>query len=143
MPKETGALLEELLKTNELDTYITAEKKEFVTKSPADILNALFAERSAKKGDIIWDTGISPSFIHQIFAGKRTPSRDKFIAICIAMSVPLEKLQASLKAAGMLPLYAKSERDSVIIFGINQNLNCTDINNLLYRENLKLLKEIK
>ena len=68
----------------------------------------------------------------QIFAGKRTPSRDKLICLCIAMGLTLDETQATLKIAGLAPLYPKNKKDSVILFGIQHGKSIGTINEMLF-----------
>ena len=100
--------------TARLDAFITERSPE---------MPRLNAARPAEINDI---------YGYQLFAGSRKPSRDKLIALCIGMSLTLDRTQALLKATGFAPLYAKNKRDSILIFGIQNNQTVLEINTALY-----------
>ncbi len=63
---------------------------------------------------------------------KHTKSRDKIIRICIGCKMTAKDCSRALKLYGMSPLYAKNERDVLIILALNEhNLDVDDISELL------------
>ena len=58
---------------------------------------------------------------YQIFDGSKTPSRDKVIAIALAMQLTLDEANRLLHLSNNGILYPKIKRDSIIIFGLENN----------------------
>ena len=72
---------------------------------------------------------------YQIFSGKKNPSRNTLIAICIGARFTINEIQTALKIAGYATLYSKMKRDSIIIFGINNSKEVCEINEMLFDQN--------
>ena len=66
------------------------------------------------------------------FSGVKTPSRDKLLAIAVAMKLTLDECQMLLRLARVNELYVKNKRDSIIIFGLMKQLDTKELNALLY-----------
>ena len=77
---------------------------------------------------------------YQIMDGSKRPGRDKIIAIAIACEMTLPECQRALEIAREGILYAKSRRDSLIIYSINKKMNIMELNVLLEEYGLPLLK---
>ena len=71
--------------------------------------------------------------------GSKHPSRDKIIAIAIASEMTLPECQRALEIAQEGILYAKSRRDSIVIFAINKKMSLMELNNLLDEHNFEPL----
>lgn len=133
MNKTTTELLELLKKSSDITTYIKQASEDFISHSTPDFhLNKFLTEKNLKKSDIVRLSGLERKYVYDIFAGRRIPSRDKLLAICFAMQLTIDEIQQLLKATNYPPLYARLERDSIILFALQQHLNLTDTNELLY-----------
>ena len=67
------------------------------------------------------------------------PDRKKLLRMLIAMGAELEDVQNILKRSSYPQLYVKNPADCVIIYGVCNHLNVTDINLLLYEYEQELL----
>lgn len=83
------------------------------------------------------EAGLATSYVGHIVNGKREPSRDALIAICLAMRTSLEELQDLLKYAGHAPLYVRRKRDVIIWFGIMKRKSIIEIDIDLYDHGYK------
>ena len=116
--------------TEELDRYLN----EIRDKYPKDLnsyLKAVFAEKGMSTADVQKRSGIDRTYIYQIMDGTKHPGRDKIIAIAIASGMTLAECQRTLEIAQEGILYAKSRRDSLMIYAINKKLSIMDLNGLL------------
>ena len=95
-------------------------------------MNRIVKEKKIVKSKALKRAEINEIYGYQIFSGKRIPSRDKLIALCIGMELDLEETQSVLKCSGFAQLYPKSKRDSIIISGIEKGQSVFEINGLLY-----------
>lgn len=82
---------------------------------------------------------MSEVYLHQVFSGRRNPSRDRLLCLCIGLGATLEETQDLLKRASYAQLYPKSKRDAVIIHGLLHKKELNDINDTLFSENEKTL----
>ena len=73
-------------------------------------------------------------YLHQVFAGRRNPSRDRLIGLCFGLSATLEETQELLKQCGLAQLYPKVRRDAIIIYGLVNGVSLFDVNDKLFSE---------
>ena len=85
--------------------------------------------------ELIRKSGIQRNYAYQIINGVKRPGRDKVLALCLALSLPLEETQRALTIAEENVLYPKNKRDSIIIFCINQEKSVQETNDLPYELN--------
>ncbi len=139
--KPTNDLMNELGNSKSIKSYLNENKDYLIDKNIAQILTDVLDQKNLKKSDVIQKAEISEVYGYQLFSGVKTnPSRDKILCICIAMGLTLEEIQNLLKLTGFAPLYPKSKRDSIIIFGINSSMSVFEINNSLYDQNEKVFE---
>ena len=74
-----------------------------------------------------------------MFSGRRSPSRDRLLCICVGMAAPLEEIQALLRQAGYAEIYPKLRRDAIICHGILHQKTLSEINDTLFAEGEKTL----
>lgn len=142
MKKTTQELLDLMKSGRDYNEYL-AVNRESIGQEHMKIdraLNLLLAQRGAIKADVIAKAGIENHYAYQIFSGTRIPTRDKVVMLCIGFGLTVEETQKLLKVTGYAQLYAKDERDNVILFGITRKLTMIDINELLYELGLNLLE---
>ena len=104
-----------------------------------EILNRLFEKRSISKAVLAKQSGMSEIYLHQIFAGRRNPSRSRLICLCYGLSATLEETQDLLKLCGFAQLYPKIRRDTIIMYGLVHNVSLFDINDKLFSEDEETL----
>lgn len=100
-----------------------------------------FKEKGLSKSTVIKNSDLDRTYAYEILRGNKKPSRDKILQLCIGASFNLEESNKALKIGNTGELYAKVPRDSIIIFGINNNLTIIEINELLFSYKLALLGE--
>lgn len=132
MKKTTEELLQLLKNTTNINDYLHQQKDSLQTLELSKALEQLLTEKSISKSDCIHQSGLDRTYCYQIFSGIKRPSRDKLLALCFAMDLTAEETQALLKQTGYVMLYAKNERDSVILFSLYHKLTLTAANELLF-----------
>lgn len=136
MKKTTSELLEMIKHSPSLSSYLETASAEFVEITPLHTyLEKILVKKNLKKSDIIRSSGLDRGYCYDIFSGSKFPSKDKVLAICFAASLSLEEVQQLLKCTGYAPLYARMERDSIILFALEHSLSLSDVNELLYEMN--------
>ena len=83
--------------------------------------------------------GMSEVYLYQVFSGRRRPSRDRLLCLCIGLESELEEAQLLLKRMGYAPLYPRLKRDAIISHGLLHYTPLGEINNKLFSENEKTL----
>ena len=137
--KTTNDLRQELLETSDLDSYLQDNALSFSDSSVAQLLSALFEKQSISKAELARKANISEVYLHQVFSGRRNPSRDRLLCLCIGLSATLEDTQELLKHASYAQLYPKLKRDAIICHGLVHQTNLDKINDRLFAENEKTL----
>ena len=126
--KSTGDLSRELMNQPNLDAYIHANQDIFLESNIAELLSRLYERNPISKATLARRAGISEVYLHQVFSGRRKPSRDRLVCICIGLQATLEETQELLKQAGYAMLYPKSKREAIIAHGIVHRTPLCEIN---------------
>ena len=84
-------------------------------------------------------SGISEVYLHQVFSGRRTPSRNRLLCLCFGLGASVEEAQELLRHARLAPLYSRDRRDAIVIFGLSHNMTLGEINDKLYAEDADTL----
>lgn len=137
--KSTGDLSQELMSQPDLDAYIHENSELFARRDFAALLAALYKKRDISKAELARRAGISEVYLHQVFSGRRNPSRDRLICICVGAGASLEETQDLLKQAGYALLYPRVKRDAIISHGLLYKTELNEINDKLFSENEKTL----
>ena len=137
--KSTDDLRQELMERPDLDTYLKENQASFVQDDITGQLAAYFERGNQSKAALARKAGMSEVYLHQVFSGRRKPSRDRLLCLCVGMGLNLEETQRMLKRAACAPLYPKHQRDAIISHGIIHGTPLSDINEKLFRENEKSL----
>ena len=137
--KSTDNLSRELMAPSALDTYLKENAGEFLSMDIAGLLDELYRDKSMTKAELARRASISEVYLHQVFSGRRKPSRDRLLCICIGLGASLEETQQLLKRAGYAQMYAKFKRDAIVMYGIVHRLELSEINDKLFVEQERTL----
>ena len=137
--KSTNDLNEELMQESNIDAYINDNRQFFSDQSIAELLTEFYEKKSISKAALARKAGISEVYLHQVFAGRRNPSRDRLLCICVGLGVTLEESQRMLTQASYAQLYPKIKRDAIISHGIVHHTELNEINDKLFAEGEKTL----
>ena len=141
MKKSTTELFSELKEDKNIEGYLKRNQDEFMVPLHEYLTN-LLTEKNLLKKDVIKKSGLNREYVYHLFAGtKENPSRQKVLAIGVAMGLNLEEMQYLLKYAKLNILYPRNQWDSVIISAIEQHLNVIETNHLLEQLGETLLLE--
>ena len=141
MTDKTGDLMNRLTSTEsheELDQYLEQIRDKY-PKDLSSYIKAILAEKCMSIADMQKRSCIDRTYIYQIMDGSKRPGRDKIIAMAVACRMTLPECQRALEIAQEGILYAKSRRDSVVIYAINNKMDIMDLNGLLEQYGLQTL----
>ena len=96
-----------------------------------EYLNEQMIAHNITAANLIAAAQIQRNYGYQILDGRRSPSRDKVISLCLALKLDLLETQRALTLTKNGQLYSKSKRDSILIFAIEKKLSVIDANALL------------
>ena len=128
-------IVDQLNNCNNIDDYFKENRDFLVNTGISDYLYDIFKEKCLVKSQVLKKAEVDEIYGYQIFSGRKNPSRNTLIAICIGARFTLNEIQTALKIAGYATLYAKNKRDSLIIWGINNSKSVIEINEMLFNEN--------
>ena len=141
MSDKTGDLMQKLTSTEsteELDQYLESIRDKY-PKDLSSYIKAILAEKGMSIAEMQKKSCIDRTYIYQIMDGSKHPGRDKIIAMAVACNMTLPECQRALEIAQEGILYAKSRRDSLIIYAINNKMDIMGLNSLLEEYKLPTL----
>ena len=139
MDKPTDDLFKELNQTSHIEEYLKENDKFLINTSLSNYLCNKFDAMNISKSNVLKNADINEIYGYQILSGKRSPSRNKLLCLCIGAGFSLEDTNETLKIAEFSPLFPKIKRDSIIIFGLQNHHPIWKINEVLYNHELNPL----
>lgn len=129
--KTTGQLEQELSACTHVEDYLKGNTLLTEGSSVGEALTCLMEEKGLRRADVIERSNLNTIYAYQIFSGRRQPARDKLLCLCLAMKLDAEECQKLLKHCGYPPLYARKQRDSLILFGFHKHQTVLEVNEQL------------
>ena len=112
--KTTDQLLKILQNSNDINSYLTDNDSNISNISFHEYLTQLLDEKGLTKAQVITDSNIQKNYGYQIFDGSKTPSRDKVIAIALAMQLTLDEATACFTFQTMAYFIRKSKETALL-----------------------------
>ena len=138
---KTGDLLNKLMKTSNIDRFMKRHDESMGTVTFYEFINSLCREKDVVPARVIEKSGIERTFGHQIFNGRRNPSRDKVIQLAVGFGMNYKEAQELLRLARKSALYPKIKRDAVVIYALENKVSIVDIQATLSDLSLPLIGE--
>lgn len=137
--KNTDTLQQELMSTNNLDRFLTENDASFRDVPLQEAIQRIFDEKGMSKAQLAKQPGISEVYLHQLFSGRRFPSRSRLLCLCFGLGATVDEAQSLLQQARHAPLYSRDRRDAIIIFALSHHMTLFEVNDKLFTENLDTL----
>ena len=137
--KNTDTLQQELMSTNNLDRFLTENDASFRDVPLLEAIQRIFDEKGMSKAQLAKQSGISEVYLHQLFSGRRFPSRSRLLCLCFGLGATVDEAQSLLQQARHAPLYSRDRRDAIIIFALSHHMTLFEVNDKLFTENLDTL----
>ena len=139
--KTTSELLNILAKEKNIKNYIKDNTEELETITLHEELERLLEKYKLTKAELIKLSNLQSSYGYQILNGtKEKPSRDKLLALCVAMKINFDEVQKVLTLAQCGILYPRNIRDSIIINAVNKGTGLQKLNQLLCDMDMDVLE---
>lgn len=132
--KNTIDLQEALMDAPDLNRFLDENRENFNNTSVADSLNQMILKQRISKSALARQSGMSEVYLHQVFSGRRTPSRTRLLCMCFGLQATVEEAQVLLKQCGYAPLYPKNRRDAILLYGLSHKETLFQINDTLFDE---------
>lgn len=139
MIKKTDEMQQEIMSADNIYDMLDKNHESFRFEELSEYLKGLLDRKNIKPADAIRKSGIDRCYGHQIFSGKKVPSRDKLIALSFGMELDLDEVNDLLKISRNRTLYARDQRDAVIIFAFTNKLNIIETNQLLFDKEIEII----
>lgn len=127
----TDELLKQIMKSGNPESFL--EKNTFSDITLSDFLNGLLECKNLKRSAVIKDARINETFGYQIFNGQRGASRNKILALALAMGLSVDETQHLLSCANVGCLYCRNRRDALILFCISHEFSLDKTDEELFR----------
>lgn len=137
--KDTDNLRQELMEESDIDSYLKENSDNFVDSSVTELIGEFYERQGIPKAELARRACISEVYLHQLFSGRRKPSRDRLLCLCIGMELTIDETQQMLKQAAFAQLYPRVKREAIICHGIVHRTPLNEINDKLFAENEKAL----
>lgn len=137
--KNTDTLQQELMSTNNLDRFLTENDASFRDVPLQEAIQCIFDEKGMSKAQLAKQSGISEVYLHQLFSGRRFPSRSRLLCLCFGLGATVDEAQSLLQQARHAPLYSRDRRDAIIIFALSHHMTLFEVNDKLFTENMDTL----
>ncbi len=137
--KTTGELLEELMAPGSFSSYLSRNREQMLHPNVGRELDKLCRGQKLSKAAVARRSGVSEVYLHQVLAGKRSPSRDRLLCLCIGLSAGVEEIQKLLRQAGFAQLDPRITRDALILYGLSRGQSLPQINGALLVQGEKAL----
>ena len=83
--KTTDDLSQELMSQPNLDQYITENEAYFADTDISAFLAGIYEKCGLSKAALARRSGMSEVYLHQVFSGRRKPSRDRLLCLCLSL----------------------------------------------------------
>lgn len=135
----TDELLRLLFQERSLEQILQRTESAYLHITFADYLSNWCKSREEVPEQLIRRANLEKSYGHQLFNGKRKPSRDTVLQLAFAMGADVASAQEMLKVARKSLLYPRIKRDTVIIYCLHNRVSLVDTEIILQDLGLPIL----
>ncbi|WP_029540718.1 helix-turn-helix transcriptional regulator [Selenomonas sp. AB3002] len=130
--KDTEELQHELIAAEKVDDYLANNHENLQNYTLAEYLELLLKQKGLDKKAVIGRSGLDSTYAYHIFAGRKAKtSRNKAIALALAMELTPKETQHLLYYDGATQLYVRDSWDSIIWHALEHHLTVPQTNDLL------------
>lgn len=119
----------------EAGTVLTENEELFVSADRpfAEFLRGKLKEKGLSQQNVFLAADIPEGYGYKLVSEqKHTRRRDVILRLCFAAHLTLDEMQRALKLCGLQPLYARQQRDAVLMIAANREVyEIQSVNDLL------------
>lgn len=135
----TVELENEIKTVTDIEGYLEKNRPHMLSDTLPEHLKNLLAQKGVSRADVVRDSMLNRTYVYQIFDGSKMPSRDKLIAIAFGLHLSDEETQKMLKLSGYRKLYARDDRDAILLFALHRGKSIFEANDLLFEHDFPAL----
>ena len=135
----TDELLKLLFKERSLEQFLLRNESAYLNADFSDYLSNWCKSHQEIPEQLIRRANLEKSFGHQLFSGKRNPSRDTVLQLAFALEADVPQAQEMLRVARKSTLYPRIKRDTVIIYCLHNHVSLMDTEIILEELGLPIL----
>lgn len=118
---DTRELMELLLGRDSFDNVLRQSEGSMQPPALEDFLDQKRKQRKMTIPQVMIASGLSKTYIYQLFEGKRSAGRNTALRIAFGMQLTVEETQHLLILSGNSVLYPKRRRDAALIYALNKH----------------------
>ena len=127
----------------EIASVLEEQREKFAQQDRpfAEYLRRKLKEKDLRQQNVFLSADIPEGYGYKLVSEeKHTRQRDVILRLCFAAHLTLDEMQRALKLYGMSPLYARFQRDAVLMIAANRELyDIQNVNDLLAEHKLEPL----
>lgn len=135
----TAELMDLLFKEKSIERFLSRSETDFFMPSFSEYITSLCRKNRSVPEHVISRSNIERSYGHQLFSGRRNPSRDTVIQLAFGFEATVEQAQVLLRVAQKNPLYPRVKRDSAIIYCLHNGISIVEAQIILHDLGLPIL----
>lgn len=135
----TKELYHEIKNATDVEDFLVRNHSQMLHVTLSEHLQMLLSQKNLSRAEVVRGSQLDRSYVYQIFSGEKTPSRDKLLALSFGLRLTDQETQKMLKLSGNRELYARDERDALILYAVQHRQTIMQANELLFCHNLALL----
>ncbi len=128
---DNNSLLQALREAPSMEQFMAEHGAELHTESMSELLEALLERRGLSKAALARRSATSEVYLHQVFSGRRSPSRDRLLCLCLGLECELRHVQELLRRCGYSMLYERDRRDAMLLYCVLHKKSVFETNELL------------
>lgn len=130
--KDTFELEHQLSIAEEIESVLRDDSDNIPNMTVSEYLAELLDKHNLSKTDVISASNLDRHYAYHILSGeKKQPSRQKILALAIAMELSHQETQQLLYYAKVNQLYVKNTWDKVIWYALEKKLSVDETNRIL------------
>lgn len=130
--KDTLELEHQLSIAEEIETILLDDRDNIPDMTVSEYLTELLEKHQLNKTDVIAASNLDRHYAYHILSGeKKQPSRQKVLALAVAMGLSKTETQQLLYYAKVNQLYVRNTWDKVILHAIEKKLSVQETNRIL------------
>ncbi len=130
--KSTDDLHQELQSAASLESFLAKNTENFESRGVPELLTRLLEKHGLSKAALAKRAGMSEVYMHQIFSGRRNPSRNRLICLALGAGATLEETQELLQRGGFSQLYPRDRKDAIVLYGLEHGMSLMEVNDKLF-----------
>ena len=111
-----------ILGSKDLRKTLSGIQNETFKASLGQYISQIIISKGFSNKEVIVNAGFSKNYFYQVLNGrKKQPGRDKVFQLCFGLKLGVEEANTLLKKAGHNELYARNERDVIVMLCLNNS----------------------